>query len=155
MKPVLQTILDDGIGNCMAACIASLLELQIEDVPNFVAEEKPGDCWLAICNRWLAQRGLCLAMVGGDGLKWLPDGVPYIVSCESPRSTPSKPKRHAVIMANRGWATDILHDPYPNDTGRVTGGEYRHFVYLLVPINPAKLTGQAPDTPSPGAGGAR
>lgn len=35
MKKVYQTIIDAGKGNCMQAAVASLLELQLEEVPNF------------------------------------------------------------------------------------------------------------------------
>lgn len=36
MKKVFQTVIDKGKGNCAQAAIASLLELELEDVPNFI-----------------------------------------------------------------------------------------------------------------------
>ena len=36
MKKVFQTIVDPGNGNCMQAAVASLLELEIEEVPHFL-----------------------------------------------------------------------------------------------------------------------
>lgn len=38
MKPVMQTIMTKGMGNCFPACIASILELNLDDVPNFYHE---------------------------------------------------------------------------------------------------------------------
>jgi len=36
MKPVYQTVVDKDIGNCMQAAVASLLELRLDEVPNFI-----------------------------------------------------------------------------------------------------------------------
>lgn len=36
MKKVFQTIVDRGHGNCMQAAIASLFDLELEEVPNFI-----------------------------------------------------------------------------------------------------------------------
>jgi len=41
MKKVYQTIVDPNIGNCMQAAIASLFELELNDVPNFINSENP------------------------------------------------------------------------------------------------------------------
>jgi len=35
MKPVFQDIIDAEKGNCMSACLASVFEIGLEDVPNF------------------------------------------------------------------------------------------------------------------------
>jgi len=37
MRKVLQTIFEPPKGNCFAACVASLLDLDLDDVPNFAA----------------------------------------------------------------------------------------------------------------------
>lgn len=36
MTPVFQTIFDQNQGNCMQACVASIFDLKLEDVPNFI-----------------------------------------------------------------------------------------------------------------------
>ena len=41
MIPIYQTIIDPGKGNCMQAAIASLFELPLEAVPNFVELNNP------------------------------------------------------------------------------------------------------------------
>jgi hypothetical protein len=42
---------DEG-GDCFAACLASMLEVAIEDFPNFLAGEREGD-WYLRWQRWL------------------------------------------------------------------------------------------------------
>ena len=37
MKKNFQTVVNKGNGNCMQAAIASLLDLELEDVPNFIS----------------------------------------------------------------------------------------------------------------------
>jgi hypothetical protein len=39
MKKIDQTIVDQGEGNCMQAVIASLLEIELKEVPNFIKYE--------------------------------------------------------------------------------------------------------------------
>jgi len=52
-RKVYQTILhsDNAVGNCLQACIATILELSIEDVPHFVARKKAD--WFDKMNEWL------------------------------------------------------------------------------------------------------
>jgi hypothetical protein len=57
VKPVTQTVTDIGKGNCFAACLASLLHLECNEVPNFIGDSSEDDNWFAICNEWLAKRG--------------------------------------------------------------------------------------------------
>lgn len=56
MKPVYQTIFGKPDGNCFAACIASILEMGLEDVPNFCKGDNPR--WMFDLNAWLHQFGL-------------------------------------------------------------------------------------------------
>lgn len=42
MKKVFQTIVDKDHGNCMQAVVASLFELELDDVPNFIEMESWG-----------------------------------------------------------------------------------------------------------------
>lgn len=54
MKPVFQTVLDRQKGNCLSAAIASILEIDISEVPNF--EVLNGD-FISRVNEWLRPRG--------------------------------------------------------------------------------------------------
>lgn len=56
MKPVYQTIFGKPDGNCFAACIASILEMDLEEVPNFCKGDNPR--WMFDLNEWLHQFGL-------------------------------------------------------------------------------------------------
>jgi hypothetical protein len=54
MIRVYQTIVDKGTGNCMQAAIASLLNLQLNDVPNF---KELGYDWFSALNNLLNELG--------------------------------------------------------------------------------------------------
>ena len=54
MIPVKQTN-RDGRGNCMAACWASILECDIDDVPHYRAIETAGGNWMNAVNTWLSK----------------------------------------------------------------------------------------------------
>ena len=57
MTPVFQTltISENGQGNCFNACIASLLDLSLQDIPNILPKD-PGD-WRERWRYWLAEQG--------------------------------------------------------------------------------------------------
>jgi hypothetical protein len=130
VKPVDQTVLDgDGgmPGNCLAACIASLLECAIEDVPQPTAEEHADPYWTAYNARldaWLAARGLYRLRIYGDAdVEAIPAGAYWIASGLSPRD-----KHHATVW--RGG--ELAHDPHPSRAG-ILDIVARYF---LVPISP-------------------
>lgn len=56
MKPVFQTIFGKPDGNCFQACVASILEMDLEDVPHFCKGDDPN--WMENLNKWLHQFGL-------------------------------------------------------------------------------------------------
>ena len=55
MKKVYQTVIDKTIGNCMQATIASLLDLELNVVPNFILE--PKNNWFQTMYRFLKDNG--------------------------------------------------------------------------------------------------
>lgn len=137
MKPVDQTIFGDGSdgqphGDCFRACVASILELLIGDVPHFVEDgSKPGKHWIFELAAWLRLRGLA-----------------YI---EAPADAPSiygmlhVAKVHYIAMgpAARGFghATveldgDLVHDPHPSRAGLLKPERFGFFVAL----HPERLT---------------
>ena len=67
MIPVNQTTFNTK-GNCFEACIASMLEIDLNQVPFFSK-----DNWYKECNEWLHRRGLGLIIVDvcKKGLKML------------------------------------------------------------------------------------
>lgn len=101
MKPVTQRVLHPPMGDCMAACIASILELDLAVIPNF-----HGDGWWNNWNDWLSEHH-------GLRLYWLEPwvgGYPpshYIAVGPSPRDPEI---HHAVVM----FTDEVVHDPHPD-----------------------------------------
>lgn len=56
MIPTHQTIFSDVDGNCVAACLASILHWPIEAIPNFVLF--PEEVWDVELERWFGRRGV-------------------------------------------------------------------------------------------------
>lgn len=125
MTPVDQTTFGFPGGNCFSACVASLLDLQIDDVPYFGHD----DVWWDRATEWLAPHGLWPLCVFFENA---PDPPPalHILTGRSPRE-PDDPKAlHSVVA--RG--DDIIHDPHPSRAGLFSREEY----VILVPLDPRK-----------------
>jgi hypothetical protein len=127
MKPVMQTVTGTS-GNCMAACLASILELPIEAVPNFCdAGPDDTDYWNA-CRAFLRQFGLgIMTLTFTDRAQWtqLRVGGYQIVSGPSPRI---EGMHHATVW-HRG---QMVHDPHPDGTG-ILKPEDMCVLYLIDP----------------------
>jgi hypothetical protein len=143
MKPVMQTIFPTEEkpmqGNCFAACIASILEISIEDVPDFCA--KPGD-WATACNEWLANFGLALLSVKAETEPFPMFPLPAGVWCLPYGITDRHPTRlHSIVGRSRGGLSDgrfdieYVHDPFPggNKIQKLKGVDF------LIPIDPSKM----------------
>lgn len=123
MKPVDQTTFGPRDGNCFSACIASLLELSIADVPWFMGGQD--DAWMERnLLPWLAPRGL-YALCFKLGFDWYPPGY-YIVGGESARGG----CLHSVIAQ----AGKTVHDPHPSRDGLKAHGDCT----ILVPLDIAE-----------------
>ena len=120
MKPVDQTIFGgyvEGqthpVGNCFQACIASLLNMDLDQVPHFVDQMvrlKLGRD-TAQLNKWLDKYLLCYVEVYArhNPIELdVPDDVYYLASGPGPRG-----HRHAVIYR----AGALAHDPHPSREG--------------------------------------
>lgn len=127
MKPVDQDKFGSPGGNCFSACVASLFEIPLEEVPYFMDSPNWWDSFL----EWLETRGwtaLSLPLVDSS---MVPPGL-HILSGQSPRFT--RRSLHAVVAKGR----KIVHDPHPDRAGIVT----REDAVVLVPLDPVqeKLT---------------
>jgi hypothetical protein len=125
MKPVFQKHTDSSqprLGDCLSACVASILELSLEEVPHFCHPEAN---WPHNYRDWFGDRGLVAIE-----LKWppavndvkmrmsLPLGTYFIAHGISPRG----PWQHAVVAViddsdPQGWS--IVHDPHPAGGGLI------------------------------------
>ncbi|WP_329140922.1 hypothetical protein [Streptomyces sp. NBC_00670] len=99
----MQTIFHDDPdgrpGNCLQACIASLLDLPLDDVPHFLLHAD----WTAALQEFVTAHGHRLRMQPPDthcayGMAWGPS---------------ERGVRHAVVWADGHMA----HDPHPSRAG--------------------------------------
>ena len=125
MKPVNQTIIDKENGNCLQAAVASILELDLEEVPHFISI---GEDWWFDFRDWLAKRNI--------NVVWTPEFVPIgswhiqsVLSSRFPGET------HAVV-ANPDC--EIVHDPNPDTDPFETEYESVGY-YWFYPIDPALM----------------
>lgn len=120
MNPVEQTILFPPRGDCMAACIASILERHISEVPN-----PHGDRWWEEWNSFLEPFNLSLMNFPLDpDDAWRPPG--YWVG-----AVRCGPNMHAVVMHGR----ELAWNPDPR---RAQGVGEPEEATVLVPLDPAK-----------------
>jgi hypothetical protein len=123
MKPTKQTIFGDGKegrphGNCLSACVASLLELPIEEVPVFVEKED----WFGQLHKFISDKGYeCHGSLYGTDVLTYDTGIDgyYIVNGVSPRAGLkglSLGMNHSVIFYNG----KLFFDPHPDNKGLVS-----------------------------------
>ena len=114
MIPVDQTTFGHPGGNCFSACVASLLELDIFEVPYFMDEGEGRPKWHVQLDTWLGPRDLYALhfdiqdreAYDRDNL-W-PKGF-YILNGRSPRGD------HAVVACG----AKVAHDPHPSRDGLI------------------------------------
>lgn len=97
MKRVRQRTVNSQYGDCFAACIASLLELPLEVIPN---DHSPSR--MAIFSMYLGQFGLELTFHNASGPIW--SESPWIASVESSNYEGGS---HAILMQGQ----EVLFDP--------------------------------------------
>lgn len=133
MKPVDQTRfggLDhppDERGDCWSACIASLLEIPLSEVPHFVRHDSQDEINAEMA-AWMGRRGFLYLTISTSG-GWTPgEHVFAIASGPGPRG-----HRHCVVwQGGRG----MVHDPHPSRAGLV--GDPEEFDLFFAP-DPARL----------------
>jgi len=139
VKPVMQSRFGDGDGNCLMACVASILEVGLEDLPDL---DEAGDEWhRALRDGVKAHRWECTWI---HNTRSRTDRVaPYryaIAGGPSPRSDGKLDHPgHAVVCLDGV----VVHDPFPCGTG--LAGPIDTW-YILIP--PA---GAVPPQENPGA----
>ena len=136
MTPVNQTIVDPGRGDCHRAAIASLLNLEIEQVPHL--RLFPDDRWHHV---------MC-GFLWGCGYDWQGTGYPnkhkypvdypnvdgYVIATVPSKEFNGKKDddgneiTHAVVMNSDGL---VVHDPQPNKAYQgvniLKSGECKHW----------------------------
>lgn len=132
MKPVDQTLFGFKEGNCWIACIASILELSIDKIPNFCkgSLQEEDNRWFKDTHVWL-KNNYGLSLVGlTPELKNYPSlKEGYSILCgSSPRGKDST-ESHACVYYNG----EIVHDPHPSRNGLID----HEVVYFFVSLNAA------------------
>jgi len=108
MKPVDQTVFGDN-GNCFIACIASILELAPESIPEQVWNIPTSSPWLANIEPWLENLGLIMVFIEGiTFMDCMPVNTWMIATGAGPRG-----RRHSVVWKDGAMA----HDPHTSRDG--------------------------------------
>lgn len=133
MIPVDQTQLHDEMsfkcGDCYRACVASVLEIPIEEVPHFA--ELHGDNMFEEADKWFSQRGIYslrffIKNYDEDRVYIWGRGAHCIVSGQSPRG---KNIHHAIVGYASGYNIDMIHDPHPDRTGIIGSSRWVQILY--------------------------
>lgn len=130
----------EPIGDCFSACLASILELPLEDVPVFTGPPyRDRAAWQLAVNDWLRIRGYTMVAYSDVGLLgpecfhivWGPtdrnDAVPVEVDDDGDPTEDRRPTHAVVVYGDR-----IVHDPGSGTSGRLTEVTYR---CLLAPTD--------------------
>ncbi|HXE63252.1 MAG TPA: hypothetical protein VN519_06900 [Bryobacteraceae bacterium] len=129
MIPVEQTRTEIGFGNCWQACLASIFEVPLSEVPDWNAHGEK--YWGDEYDRWLAERNLCMMEIAVGHEETTVRTFPgyYIMAARSPRFSGT----HAVVC-HQG---KIVWDPHPlREMGVGDAVDYTFFC----PLDPAKCT---------------
>jgi len=119
MTPIDQTILDTVKGDCVPACIASVLEIPIEDVPNVCLLYE--DSWGQHLNDFLRRYGIYMISLPVASCEEM--AVPllgyHLMGGPSIRGV-----KHCVVGKNGR----MIHDPHPSRAGLLEIEYYDVFV---------------------------
>lgn len=130
MKPVDQTILHDPennvYGDCQRACIASLLELEISDVPHFF-ESGNDEEFNRSLNEYLSTKGFIHLE-----LKFVDNEFPVKIPCyHMIYGQTDRGFHHAVIGLNG----EVAYDPNPAKTGLLESDRENWTYAFLIPTH--------------------
>lgn len=155
MKPIFQAGRPTG---CMAACVASILEIELNDVPEFFDSRWPScqNAWDHAKQReWLAERGYGVVEFKlTENTMWPPTGgILCILSGPSPRSVLDT--LHAVVARTQydtAGPFELVHDPYWSGIHgpkmhRFFNGQEPTIVTFLVPFNDKICPDETPILP--------
>lgn len=135
MKPVYQTRFGglkapfEERGNCFQACVASILEIPLEEA--FDCRTWEDETWFDKFNDWLSKYGLvCIAFDHNDKKPLACTEIKGYAIMECKSETLYHGEYHVVVIKDQ----EVVHDPNPN---AIRVGECQGF-YLFVPLDPAR-----------------
>ena len=110
ISKIKQTIFGKEKGNCLQTCVAMVLRLPLEEVPNFAES----DHWLLDAQVFCLKHGVYLQRrpfyAGEEWFNRVPDTKYWIAEGEAKRGL-----NHVVVMEGRS----MVADPHPDGTGLV------------------------------------
>ena len=120
MKRVYQSRIEKNHGTCMQAVVASLFEMFIDDVPNFV---ELGDEWFWIMSKFYKDRGYRLSCFNPrtcikltKQILKVDEGINGYWYATVPSINLGPGVTHAVVIDKN---MKVVHDPNPNNYGHV------------------------------------
>lgn len=124
MKKVYQTKFGKPEGNCFPACLASILEIDIDQVPNF---HEGNGVWYKKYREWFNKYDLSLvAIMNWEGQEDACPQVYAIVGGLGPRGL-----QHSTVY----FGLDMVHDPHPEGGGVKDITEWIYLVPKFPKIN--------------------
>lgn len=111
-------------GNCVQAALASILDLELDEVPHFLETASSPEEWELAFQAWLHERRIFIARYSSE---WIFPCL-YLASGTTKRNPNVW---HMVVMQDG----KLIHDPHPENTGLVQVKQIR----LLVPYDPSKI----------------
>lgn len=121
MIPIDQTKFGRLEGNCTTACVASILECSIDDIPpGYIGDGSgwnEGDNWMEQLTKALRPMKLGIAgmqLQDGAGVA-IPSGVYVILGGMSERGV-----QHSCVGANVNGRLEVIHDPHPSRAGLIS-----------------------------------
>jgi len=127
MKKVDQTRFGSKRGNCLPACIASILEINPTTIPNFCEIVTKDQNWQELANDWLKPFNMGMVTVDVSKVDLTKDPIlPKECYCIATGPSPRGDFFHSVV-AKGG---EIVHDPHPSRDGLPSITELSVFVVL-------------------------
>ena len=129
MKPVDQTETRLTLGDCSRACIASIFEFPIKEMPNFWESTQDVSEFWKMTNEWMKKRFgmICFTVFVNDGHEYLLKDVLCIALGKQERNG----EDHAVV-----WRNHLIHDPHPSKAGLL---DVPDTFTLFVPVEPLTI----------------
>jgi len=102
-------------GDCFRACLATILDLPIAEVPHVVDGDDGAFLWVKRTQEFLVPRGFFYLETPHIDWSWLQRPYkPIVIGCgKSPRG----PWGHAVVGELTRDGFTLLHDPHPSHVG--------------------------------------
>ena len=130
MRRQRQTIFGAPHGNCFSTCVACVLDLDLEDVPNFCGDGL--EDWWDRFEAWCVERGLFPFEYYPKSWKEWKERLPahMVVICSGPAE---RGHDHSTVYLGNGT---LLWDPHPSDAGLLEVVD----VLVFTAIDPARFS---------------